>query len=135
MVKPLDGISRATPKTIITPPANISSASVVVNQPVAVNHIAPAVAVNNVAQKALTDDKKLAITTGALIGEAVIGGGCTVGAVVGAVLTLEQMGATTAVMTGAGAGVVTAGVVCTVGAMVATAVPYCLSQVSRHPSN
>ena len=127
MVKPLDGISRATPKTIITPMANISSASVVVNQPVVANHIAPAVAVNNVAQGMLMDRKKYRIAAGTIIGEGVVGGGCTAGAVFGAMLTLEQMGATTAVIAGTATGVAVGGALCTVGAMATTAVAYWLS--------
>ena len=119
------------------PMGTIASTPVVVNQPVAVNHIAPAVAVNNVAQGALTGTKKPGIAVGAVVGEGVVGTGCTGGAVVGAVTKLGQMGATTAISVGTSAGVGATGGLCTLGAAVATGV-YCdstLARVSRHPSN
>ena len=64
---------------------------------------------------------------GVLVGEVVGGAGCASGAIVGAVLKLGQMGATTAVMAGTGVGVGVAGGLCIVGAMAATAVAYSLS--------
>ena len=128
MVKPLDGISRASPvsKNIVMPMESVDPAPLVVHQPVAVNHIAPiapAVAVNNVAQGLWCGlEKKDVICSGTVIGEAVVGGGCAMGGTIGAGLTLDQMGATATVSLGTGAGVGVTGLLCTVGAIVATAV-------------
>ena len=133
MVKPLDGISRASPvsKNIVIPMESVDPAPPVVHQPVAVNHvapIAPAVAVNNVAQGLWCGlEKKDVIFAGAIIGEGAIGFVCTSGGLIGAVLTLDHMGATAAVTAGTVVGVTVGGLLCTAGAIVATAVAYPLS--------
>ena len=127
MVKPLDGISRASPvsKNIVIPMESVDPAPLAVHQPVAVNHIAPiapAVAVNNVAQGLWCGlEKKDVFCTVTGFGECVVGGGCTFGGAIGAILTLDHMGATAAVSVGTGVGVAVVGLLCTGVAMVATA--------------
>ena len=88
------------PATVVVgqQPGNV--APVVVHQPA----VAPAVAVNNVVQRALTLRKKENIGMGVLIGEGVVNGFCAVGTGGGALGIAVHMGATSAVAIGVGLG-------------------------------
>ncbi|MCY3974157.1 MAG: hypothetical protein OXF02_01240 [Simkaniaceae bacterium] len=121
MVK--EGIAWAVPKTIVTPMEHTDPTLVFTNQPV----IAPAVAINHVAQRRWKDCKKVAGIATVVFGEALIGVGCAAGM---AALTEEiagKMGATVAVMEGAvrGAGILAA--LCTFGVIWVTA--ECLTNI------
>ena len=98
-----------------------------IGAPVVANHIAPAVVANNVAKEWAREKKLWAITTGAVVGESVVGGGCTAVATVGAVLKLGQMGATTAVIGAAGAGTACVGILCIMGSILGTVACYAKS--------
>ena len=122
------------PPTVVVDQQTKSTAPVV-NQPVVapavVNHIAPAVAINNVARERWGDCKKEAVYIGAVSGEGVTGIGCVVGTTFGAVEIAGKMGATVAVSTGIGWGVALLGALCTVGSVVATGVHYCATDRKR----
>ncbi|MCY3974774.1 MAG: hypothetical protein OXF02_04425 [Simkaniaceae bacterium] len=102
MVRPLEGITQTDP--IITRMKHIDPTPVVTSQPVVApvvrNHIAPAVAVNNVTQGQWGACKKASIFAGCLAGGTLAGTGCTVGAIRGTAEIATQMGATVAVTEG-----------------------------------
>ena len=133
-----EGIARTVPKIVITPMESIDPTPVV-NQPVFAPEethqqhfgnafLAPAVAVNNVAQELSSLYRRTAIGVGAVVGEGVAGGGCTVGATFGALKMTEQMGASGAVINGVTGGTAGVGLLCTVGGIVAT-IAYCLTKM------
>ncbi|MCY3975024.1 MAG: hypothetical protein OXF02_05720 [Simkaniaceae bacterium] len=104
------------PATVVVGQQPINVAPVV-NQPIGApfvaDHIAPAVVANNVAQKWSREDKSPA----GIIGAEVVGGGCTVGATLVAVLKLAEMGASDAVVGAAGAGTGCVGLLRVAGSM------------------
>ncbi|MCY3975227.1 MAG: hypothetical protein OXF02_06795 [Simkaniaceae bacterium] len=115
------------PPTVVVSQQTKSTTSVV-NQPVVapavVSHIAPIIAVNNVAQEKLTNRKKESIYSGALIAEGVIGAGCTAGAGMGVAVKLANMGTSVAIGTGAGVGTAFLSALCALGIIGATAGHY-----------
>ena len=131
MVK--EGIARTVPKIVITPMENIDPTPVV-NQPVFAPEgahqqhfgnvfLAPAVAVNNVAQGQWGDRKKLGVYFGTVVGAGVIGAVTGTG---GTEIAM-QLGVSVVVSTGIGLGVALLGTLCTVGSAVATAY-YCANR-------
>ena len=99
---------------------------VVTNQPVA----APVAAINNVAQVRLGDYKKEGMIVGAVVGETLVGSGCTVGTAFGTAEIAVRMGATFAVAAGTAVGAGALVCLCTFGSVIATA-GYCVATARR----
>ncbi|MCY3974454.1 MAG: hypothetical protein OXF02_02795 [Simkaniaceae bacterium] len=137
MVK--EGIARTTPKNIITPVENIDPPPVITNQPAIAPEgahqqnfgnvlLAPAVAVNNVAQMQLGGYKKRNVARRVVAGEFVVGSCCVAGTACGTAEITVRMGTTVAVTTGVAAGAGALVGLCVVGTMVATAGYYLVTK-------
>ncbi|MCY3974339.1 MAG: hypothetical protein OXF02_02180 [Simkaniaceae bacterium] len=114
MVK--EGVTRTTPKSIAIRMESIDLTPVITHQPV----IAPAVAVNHVAQGLLEDRKKNDIFGGTMIGETLVGVGCVMGAVFRAAEPATHMGATVVAVTGVSAGAGALVGLCAIGVICVT---------------
>ncbi|MCY3975220.1 MAG: hypothetical protein OXF02_06760 [Simkaniaceae bacterium] len=113
MVK--EGIAHADP--LITPMEYTDLAPTAIHQPA----VAPAVAVNNVAQVRFGGYGRECIATGVMVGEALVGVGGTMGTAIFAGEIATRMGATFAVSLGIAVGATALVSVCALGCVVVTA--------------
>ncbi|MCY3974062.1 MAG: hypothetical protein OXF02_00735 [Simkaniaceae bacterium] len=130
VIAPMEPPSPVVTNQPVIPPAGA-------NHPAGANQqngnafLAPAVAVDNVAQRQWGTCKKAGITLGAIVGETLVGGSCGAGVVFCTGEIAGKTGATVAVTEGVAATTGTLVGLCAIGAMVATAGYYIVNECKQ----